>query len=299
MKTENKSFRVEGITCASCVRTVETALGKIDGVLDATVNFATERASVTYVSGVVGMPEFEAAVEDAGYHVAPEPALKDRASEKATFVVTGMSCASCANSVEKALQGIPGVISANVNYAAEKATVEYYPSKVGMLDFQREIEAAGYGVANAEVQAEGVTEHIVRGVAGGRELNTLWIKFLASGIAGAIVMALALLPLPIDRRLVFYISFVIATPIQFWAGWQFYRGAWASAKHLSANMNTLIAVGTAAAYIYSVVVTDAPPVIEAAGVRSERYYETAMVIVALILLGRFLEARAKARRPKP
>ncbi len=288
---------VTGMTCASCAATVEKALSKVPGVVSANVNLTSEKATVEYLTGEAGLADFKQAVEDVGYHLLGETETEKR---KVTFPVTGMTCASCVAHVEKALQGVDGVGSANVNLASEKATVEYDASKVGMADFRKAVEGAGYG-AGAEVSAEGIAEPDVVMEAARREIRALRNKLLFAGIIGTYMLVVAIsvfsggwswLPSLLSNH---YFLWVLATPVQFWAGWQFYRGAWGALKHKTANMNTLIAVGTSAAYFYSVAAILFPGFFTAGGREANVYFDTAVIIIALILFGRFLEARAKGQ----
>jgi len=294
-----ETFPVEGMTCASCVNHVERNLKKLDGVLDASVNLATEKATVRYLPDVVGPEDFREAVHGTGYRVAEERP----ATRKATFGVTGMTCASCVNHVEKNLRKLPGVVAAEVNLATEKATVEYDPAIAGPSDLKRAVEGAGYEVVEAE--AQGMTEQIDTGVAGRSELVTLRNKMTFALVAGALIL-LASIPtwsgFPLRDWFAWvpewlqnpYLLWALATPVQFWSGWQFYTGTWAAARHKTTNMSTLIAVGTSAAYLFSVGVILFPAFFAAAG-QAELYFDTAVIIIGLILLGRFLEARARSR----
>lgn len=296
-----ETFPVQGMTCASCVNHVERNLKKLDGVLDANVNLATEKATVRYLPGAVGLEDFRTAVERAGYKVAEERPT----TRKAAFGVTGMTCASCVNHIEKNLSKLPGVVLAQANLASEKATVEYDPAVVGLPEFKRAVEGAGYGVTEAEVRAEGTTEQMDMGVAGRRELTTLRNKMVFALVAGALIL-LGSIPtwsgFPLRDWFSWvpgwlespYLLWALATPVQFWSGWQFYTGAWGAARHRTTNMNTLIAVGTSAAYLFSVGVILFPSFFAAAG-QAELYFDTAAIIIGLILLGRFLEARARSQ----
>lgn len=294
-----ETFPVEGMTCASCVNHVERNLKKLDGVLDASVNLATEKATVRYLPDVVGPEDFREAVHGAGYRVAEvRPATR-----KATLGVIGMTCASCVNHVEKNLRKLPGVVAAEVNLATEKATVEYDPAIAGPSDLKRAVEGAGYEVVEAE--AQGTSEQMDTGVAGRSELVTLRNKMTFALVAGALIL-LASIPtwsgFPLRDWFAWvpewlqnpYLLWALATPVQFWSGWQFYTGTWAAARHKTTNMSTLIAVGTSAAYLFSVGVILFPAFFAAAG-QAELYFDTAAIIIGLILLGRFLEARARSR----
>ena len=286
---QEANLPITGMTCASCVRRVERSLGKVEGVASASVNLATERAAVSYDPGKVGLDELKGAVEKAGYGVR---------HEEITLPVRGMTCASCVGRVERALKKVPGVESVAVNLATERATVAYYPGAASVADLKAAVERAGYelGETSPADAEDGEAEAVDREAEERRrEIATLRTKFSVSLAVGVAIMALMFLPLPIDHQRLFLPFFLLATPIQFWAGWQFYRGAWAAARHGATNMNTLVAVGTSAAYLYSAFVTFFPQVIRDAGLQPEVYYDTSVVIIALILMGRWLEARAKGQ----
>ncbi|MFC1988796.1 heavy metal translocating P-type ATPase [Chloroflexota bacterium] len=280
---------VTGMTCASCVATIEKDLSKVPGVSRVNVNLATEKAAVEYDSSKVDTRALMDTISDAGYGVAVE---------KKTFNIGGMTCASCVANVEKALAGVTGVISANVNLATEKATVEYLKEEAGMADFRRAVEDAGY-IIGAEVSAEGVPESDALTAATWYEIRTLKNKLIFAGSIGLFMLLVAIsgltggwIPSFVSNH---YLLWILATPVQFWAGWQFYKGAWARLKHKGANMNTLIAVGTSAAYFYSVTAILFPGFFASGGREASVYFDTAVIIIALILLGRFLEARAKGQ----
>jgi len=278
---------VTGMTCASCVATIEKGLSKMPGVSNVNVNLASEKASIEYDPSKVDTKALMDTISDVGYGVAVE---------KTTFSVGGMTCASCVASIEKALVKVPGVISVNVNLATEKATVEYLEGEVSMTDFKRAVEGAGYSI-RAEVSAEGdVVMAATR-----REIRTLKTKLIFAGSIGLFMLLIAVsefsggwswLPPFLSNH---YLLWALATPVQFWAGWQFYQGLWAGLKHKTANMFTLIAVGTSAAYFYSVAAILFPGFFTTGGREANVYFDTAAIIIALILLGRFLEARAKGQ----
>jgi len=220
---------------------------------------------------------------------------KAEAKQQLTIPVEGMTCASCVRRVERALKKVPGVSEATVNLASERATVQFLPGQVAIADLRRAVENAGYRLR--EIAAE---ERDVEAEARQREQRTLLSKLLFAGVVGALLMLGAQhgrIPLLADIpvRWINVVSFLLATPVQFWAGWQFYMGTWRTARHFTADMNTLIAVGTSAAYGYSIAATFGPGLFEAAAIETSVYFETSALIVALILLGRWLEARAKSR----
>jgi len=220
---------------------------------------------------------------------------KAEAKQQLSIPVEGMTCASCVRRVERALKKVPGVSEATVNLASERATVQFLPGQVAIADLRQAVEDAGYRLR--EMAEE---ERDVEAEARQREQRTLLAKLLFAGIVGALLMLGAQhqhIPLLADIpvRWINVVSFLLATPVQFWAGWQFYIGTWRTARHFTADMNTLIAVGTSAAYGYSIAATFGPGLFEAAAIETSVYFETSALIIALILLGRWLEARAKSR----
>jgi Cu+-exporting ATPase len=211
---------------------------------------------------------------------------------RARLVVEGMHCASCVNSIEESLQGTPGVSAASVNLASGEASVTYRDDRVGIDDLIAAVDRAGYeGRPVAEEAIEEESEHERRARA---ELLTLRRRFVAAAAGGALLLLLTFVWSPLDERATMWLMLALATPVQLWAGWPFYAGAWQVGRHGSADMNTLIAMGTSAAYLYSLVATLAPGLFADPGQLPDVYFDTAAVIIALILLGRLLEARAKA-----
>src|SRR5215212_3267134 len=288
METTNEKERlaritvpVTGMTCASCIRRVERVLSKTKGVAGASVNFAAEKASVAYDPAATSPDELVRAIRDAGYGADVR---------ETTFVVTGMTCASCVGRVERALEKVPGVLQASVNLATDKATVGYLVGEVELQYLEKAVEGAGYGVVREEVSSTDNSHE--------REYRKLRANFLLAAALTALIL-LASLPMmlglepPIPMGWLNFGLLLLATPVQFWAGWRFYRGAWGALKHGHAHMNTLVVMGTSAAYLYSTVAALAP-VLFAAG-RADVYFDTSALIITLILLGRLLEARAKGR----
>jgi Cu+-exporting ATPase len=272
---------VTGMTCASCVRRVERALSKKEGVAEANVNFAAEKASVSYEPTATSPEELVGVIRDAGYGAGVR---------EETFGVTGMTCASCVGRVERALEKVPGVLEASVNLATEKATVAYLAGEVEPRDLERAVEGASYGVVREEESSMEDSHE--------REYRKLRADFLLAAALTALIL-IGSLPhmfgfmLPIPMGWLNLGLLLLATPVQLWAGWRFYKGAWGALKHGQANMNTLVVMGTSAAYLYSAVATVAPGLF-AAG-RADVYFDTSALIITLILLGRLLEARAKGR----
>ena len=287
--TRKADLPIGGMTCASCVARVQKGLSRLDGVAEARVNLASERATVHYDPTRVGLKELVRAVEELGY---------EARLERVSLPIQGMSCAACVRRVQEALNRVDGVLQAEVNLATERASVSFVPGQATVQDLVRAVERAGYRVIEAPkgdlLEQERESRH--------RALSALRRKFLVGvGLLGPMLLLCYWEPLgltrllPLERQANFLIQLLLQTPIQFWVGWQFYRGAWAAARHRTTDMNTLIAVGTSAAYLYSTLATFFPSLFSAQGLMAEVYFDTAGAIIVIILLGRMLEARARGR----
>ena len=267
---------VTGMTCATCAATVEKAIAETKGVEQARVNFASEKASLEYNPQKVDLSAIMDSIIQSGYGVA---------TQKSIFPVQGMTCATCVARVEDALKSVPGVVSVNVNLASEKATVEYLEgTEVSAL--RRAVKDAGYELGEVTETLEDVT------ATSQREAKKIRNRFIVALALGAIIMILMWTPNFTGME---YLLWAMATPVQFWAGLRFYKGAWGALKHRTADMNTLIAVGTSAAYFYSVVAVLFPSLLTIGGTAPSLYFETSALIIAFIMLGRYLEARAKGQ----
>jgi len=285
---ERIDLPITGMSCASCALKIEKGLAGLEGVSKATVNFAAEKVTVVFHPTQTDVSRFIDKVKDLGYGAKVE---------KVVLPIQGMTCASCVNKVEKALNSVKGVVHAEVNFATERASVEYIPEEVSIRDLKKVVEEAGYQVL--EVHEEDIVEK--ERLAREAELSRLKLKF----ILGAILLAPILLLMygasfferwmGLSKEVNFFLQFLLATPVQFWIGWQFYVGFWKATKHKTSDMNTLIAVGTSAAYLYSLIVTFVPHLIMVKGLMVDVYFDTSAAIIVLILLGRFLEARAKGK----
>ncbi len=278
-KRKSASFPVTGMTCATCAGTIADSLNELEGVLQADVNLATERASVTFDPEKVDVAKMRKAVEDAGYGVI---------LNEMTLSIGGMSCASCVNTVEEAVGELDGVLSASVNLVTEKLTVRYDPQRVRVAQIKKAVVDAGYEVIEAQ------TLDLEKEM---RERETLRQKRL---LLLSLVLAIPtmVIMLTMDFTDLWHhflmewgnlIMFALATPVQFIAGYQFYIGAYKALRNRTANMDTLIAVGTSAAYFYSVAVIFAPGLVTLDHV----YFDSSAMIIALILFGKYLEAKAK------
>ncbi len=294
MKITPESKRIDlpvtGMTCAACSARVQNTLAGLKGVDTATVNLAAERATIYYNPTKSSVEEFIKTIKDLGYGVS---------TSKIDLPIKGMTCAACVKRVQDTLASLNGVLSASVNLATEKATLEYSPAQVGMRDFKRALRDIGYDVVEAE-QGEDIVEKEKR------ERERDYRKLKTKVIMGAaLTLPLFLLVFwdriglsalaDIPKEINFLMQFAIQTPVQFWVGRQFYSGALSAARHRTTNMNTLIAVGTSAAYVYSVTATFFPTVFEIKGYSAHVYFDTAATIIVLILLGRLLEAQAKGK----
>jgi Cu+-exporting ATPase len=290
---------IQGMSCAACANRIERGLSQVKGVEKASVNFATQKATLHLNPKMVQTRDLTRTIQDLGYHVP---------TETVTIPIQGMSCASCVDKIQRSLLRQEGVVLAAVNLALESATVEYIPQIVDVQDLARTIQSVGY---EPRLPAESSALSILG--AGEDRLareereqaqtyQRLKRKVLLSGLLTLFIFVIGYphmlgLPymLPLSIQTGFWLQCLLATPVQFWAGWQFYRGAWATARHGSSDMNTLIAVGTSAAYVFSLVATFAPGLFAARGMEPTVYYDTSAAIITLILLGRMLEARAKGQ----
>jgi len=275
-KADKASIHITGMTCTTCAATIKKGLSQTPGVEQADVNFASEKASIEYDPKKVDLARIKNTVSQLGYGVA---------TRKSIFPVSGMTCASCVARVEEALSSVPGVISASVNLASEKATVEYLEG-TGLADMRRAVKDAGYELG-PEVQA---LEDVA--TTAQREIRVLRNRFIIAAILTASIMALGWGPSFVGKS---YLLWALATPVQFWAGLRFYRGAWGALKHRTSDMNTLIAVGTSVAYFYSMIAVIFPGLFATGVLEPHLYFHTSAAIITLILLGRFLEARARGR----
>ncbi len=274
------------MSCASCVEKVETGLSRLEGVKEASVNFASEKGTVLYDPSRVSVGRILKEIDNIGYATRTEEII---------IPVRGMSCASCVDKIEAHLRELPGVTKAQVNFAAEKATVSFVPSIHAPVDLRRAIREIGYepleiadmpGAADYEKEARD------------REIRELRIKTLVGAVLSLPLLLVMLsdwfpgMPTWLTNH---FAQFLLATPVHFWVGWQFHAGFWKALSHKTADMNTLVSLGTNAGYIYSTVVTFAPGFFVGEGIRAGVYFETVAILHTLIILGRYFEARAKGR----
>ena len=281
---------IRGMSCASCVAKVEKGLAALEGVQDTKVNFATGKASVAFDVSTCSLGSLVKTVKDLGYEVP---------TKTITLPVHGMSCASCVKRVEASFSNLKGVVEAHVNLATERATVTLIPDLVSSEDLRQTVRGAGYDVPEARPEETDIDRDKLLREAELRQLKRRFVTGLILLVPVFLLGHWRLLGLSglfdLSRPISLSLQLVLQTPIQFWVGWPFYMAAWKQAKHVSADMNTLVAVGTLAAYTYSVTAMFFPWLFEARGLVPAVYFETAGTIIVLILLGRFLEAKARGR----
>ena len=319
MQTEAKSEtgeRVElpitGMTCAACARRIERKLNKVSGVKQAGVNFATSRATVEYDPRATGVRQLIGAVKEVGYDTA-------RAASAAFIVDDSARPSGTSQQLEHRLQRLRGVLGASFNLSTMEARVEYVPGAIDVHSLRRAIEELGYRVREVPTGGGSSAEE-AEDEARAAEYRELRRKFWIAALLSAPVLVIAMSHGSIgflNFAGVNWLQLLLTTPIVFYSGWQFYRGAWAAFRHRAADMNTLLAVGTGAAYLYSIAATIAPGFFNTSGaaeatanmqsmagmpattatqaMMSPVYFEAAGVIIALILLGRLLESRAKGQ----
>ncbi|HEX9963082.1 MAG TPA: HAD-IC family P-type ATPase, partial [Pyrinomonadaceae bacterium] len=294
---ERVELPISGMTCAACANRIEKQLNKQAGVEKASVNFATARATVNFDPEKTGVANLIQTVKDAGYDTAGTQTIEFVVDDSARPADSGAQ-------LENHIGKLSGVIRANFNLAMQTVSVEYLPSVADTKDIRARVEDFGYRVR--EVAGTGEAESDSVEAAHEAEYADLKRKFRVAAILSLPVLVIAMshgaiefLNFPGVNRL----QLALTTPVVFYSGRQFYRGAWAAFRHRAADMNTLIAVGTGTAYIYSVLATAFPSFfmdaahagMSGAAMDVPVYFEAASVIIALILLGRMLESRAKGQ----
>ncbi|MGH4124849.1 MAG: heavy metal translocating P-type ATPase [Clostridium sp.] len=290
-----KSLKIDGMTCSACAKAVERATKKLDGVIESNVNFATEKLTINYDEAKTSVPDIQAAVEKAGYKALIESTSK-------TFKIEGMTCAACVKAIERVTKKLDGVIGANVNYATEKLNISYEPSKVRISDIKKAVEKAGYKVLESETTVDADKERKEK------EIKLLWNKFIISVMFTVPLLFISMghmvaekfgyhLPEFIDPmsspRFFAILQLVLVIPVMI-AGNRFFRVGFKSLIRRSPNMDTLIAMGTSAAFFYGVFA-----IMQIFGgnvdYAYDLYFESAAVIITLITLGKYLESVTKGK----
>lgn len=290
-----KSLKVQGMTCAACAKSVERAAKKVQGVTEANVNFATEKLNITFDESKVTVKDIQTAVEKAGYKLLSEAVSK-------TMKIEGMTCASCAKNVERATRKLAGVTESNVNFATEKLTISYEPSLVKVSEIKNAIEKAGYKAIEEETSVDADKERKEK------EIKSLWIRFVISAIFTAPLLYMAMghmfgellgikLPEIIDPMMnpwnFAIVQLILVTPPMI-VGYKYFTVGFKSLFKGSPNMDSLIAIGTAAAFIYGIYA-----IIQIyygnGDYANELYFEAGGVILTLITLGKYLESVTKGK----
>ncbi|MES5865443.1 heavy metal translocating P-type ATPase [Bacillus cereus group sp. RP32] len=279
------NLQISGMTCAACANRIEKGLKKVEGVHDANVNFALEKTKIMYDPQKTNPQQFKEKVESLGYGIV---------SDKAEFTVSGMTCAACANRVEKRLNKLEGVNGATVNFALESATVDFNPDEINVNEMKSAITKLGYKLEVKSDKQDGSTDHRLQEIE--RQKKKFIISFILSfPLLWAMVSHFSFtsfIYLP-DMLMNPWVQLALATPVQFIIGGQFYVGAYKALRNKSANMDVLVALGTSAAYFYSVYLSIRS--IGSSEHMTDLYFETSAVLITLIILGKLFEAKAKGR----
>src|SRR4026208_1866594 len=291
-ETKQLTLPITGMTCANCVATVERNLKKLDGVNTAVVNLSSERATVDFDSSKLGVPDMIARVQRAGYGVA---------TGEADLIIKRLADDNDARRLEKKLVNLEGVLEAQVNYTAEKARVRYVPTIITQAELRRAVSAAGFEAVELGGDAEDAEatarEHEINEQ---RRLLIIGMIFTVPLFLLSMARDFGWLPsffyemqsmagmLAETKTWVVWLMWALATPVQFYVGWQYYVSAFKALRNRSANMDVLIAMGSSVAYFYSICIV-------LGLIAGHVYFETAAVIITLIRLGKYLEARAKGR----
>ncbi|MGI5919315.1 MAG: heavy metal translocating P-type ATPase, partial [Christensenellales bacterium] len=294
-----KTHRVTGMSCASCAAHVQKAVAKVPGVAECAVNIATEKMTVLFDESVTGFEQLKKTVEDAGYGL-----LEERPSAKRVeLAVEGMTCAACAAAVERAAKKINGVKSASVNLATNKAAIEYDTAQVKLSEIKAAITNAGYSPRDVEGEAERDIESEKRQA----DLKNMRIRLIIAAIFSVPILYIAMghmipfvrLPLPHfmtphDFPLVFALVQLALTLPVILAGSRFFRFGFKALIKRAPNMDTLVAIGTGSAFLYGVYATVMIYLGEF-GYAEQLYFESAAVVITLVMLGKYLEAVSKGK----
>lgn len=283
-----ESFKISGMSCAACAARIEKGLNKLEGVKKANVNFAMEKATVEFEDSIVNSNRICEVVKKLGYEAINED---DRDKTKIELKITGMYCAACSARIEKKLNKFEGV-KASVNLATQRASIQYDASKIKSPDLIKAVEALGYKAEKVEnISPDREKEEREK------EIKKLRLEFIASAILSSpLLLAMVFMLINIDIPFLHneYFQLIIATPVQFIIGFRFYKNAYHALRSKSANMDVLVAMGTSAAYFFSIYNAFFVEHMEGMMMK-ELYFEASSVIITLVLLGKYLEAVAKGK----
>jgi Cu+-exporting ATPase len=291
---ETKSLKIDGMTCAACAKAVERTSKKLPGVVEANVNFATEKLSISYDETQVKLVDIQSAIEKAGYKALVETSNK-------TLKIEGMTCAACAKSIERITKKLPGVVEANVNFATEKLNISFEPSKVRTSDIKKAIEKGGYKALEDESNVDNDKAKKEK------EIKALWNRFIVSAIFAVPLFLIAMVPMiaeelgyvmpaaidPMMHPEAFaIIQLILVIPVMI-SGKKYFTVGFKSLARLTPNMDSLISIGTAAAFLYSIF--SVYQIMFLGNVDYVMYFESAAVILTLITLGKYLESVTKGK----
>jgi P-type Cu+ transporter len=270
-------LKITGMHCATCAVNIEESLAKVKDVEKAQVNFGTDSAHVEFDPGKVSLREIEKAVKEAGY---------DTVNNEVTIKVGGMMCATCVETIEAALKELPGVVAATVNLGTEKAYVTYNPSLTGTADMKKAIEDAGYQYLGISGEVSEEAEKKARE----SDLHDKFIRFVVGFAVSIPLMAAMYVPLPVSMQDLAYIMLVVSTPVFVFVAAPIFRAAWISLSHRMLSMDVMYAMGTGVSFVASVMGTFSIIL-----THEFMFYDTAIMLAAFLMLGRYLEAQAKGR----
>jgi len=303
---KKETYKIQGMHCASCVATIERVLKKTEGVQSASVNFASESALVEFNENVVPESDLEKAVDGAGYKLISKntrvglakknEAVVNGSNTTISIKVLGMDSPHCAMVVEGAIKKLPGIKNTDVDFSNLRAKVVFDPSFINVDKIFQVIIDAGYKPVKEEGEAEDILDQ--EKIEREKQLKTLKRKLIIGGVLsififlGSFPQWFTFVPEILNNN---WVLLLLTTPVQFWVGWQFYSGLKLVVKYRTADMNTLIAIGTLAAYFYSMAVTVFPAFFSKGGITPELYFDTSAIIIVLILLGKYFEVLMKGR----
>ncbi len=277
---------VRGMSCVGCALNIEKALSQLPGIKQAEVNFPTSKATIIFEPQLLDPDMAISKIRELGYDVVPS---------EIELTIEGMSCASCVAKIESALKKTPGILEASVNLATKTARVSFVENLIRPEEIRKIIDGIGYKASL--IQKKEKVYFLLETIAK-KEYLSLRNHFLGAIVLAAIIFIASMphwFPFVPSWLQSPFVLWLLATPVQFYFGWPFLRGAWKALLHRQANMNTLVSIGTLAAYFYSVLASVFPRLFLQAGLKPELYFDTSSFIIALILFGRLLETRARSR----
>ncbi|MDO9323860.1 MAG: heavy metal translocating P-type ATPase [Methanoregula sp.] len=277
--TEKKKaeIKIAGMHCATCAVNIEESLAGLKDVTKARVNFGTDTAHIEYDPAKVSLATLEKAVKEARYDVV---------NSQVTIKIGGMMCATCVETIETVLKDLPGIVSASVNLGTEKAYVTFNPSLTGIKEMKMAIEEAGYQYLGISGEVSDEAEKIARE----GDLHDKYVRFMVGFVVSIPLMLAMWVPLPITMQQLGYVMFVISTPVFAFVAYPIFRAAWISLSHRMLSMDVMYAMGTGVAFVSSVLGTFGILL-----THEFMFYDTAIMLAAFLMLGRYLEGRAKGR----